>query len=143
MRVLSHPNPKAEKSPIMGNFFTQFAAPFKDLGRHVFTITSDDYSCNKRKGAVAWEDLGEAENWIKALIEILEDKWNDPEIMRLKSNTAVEILDRAGYGPIKQVKVEQASISTQLTREELEAFRKRGIEAVRESGIVIKGYDNV
>jgi len=84
-----------------------------------------------------------AHKGIEALIEILEDKRNDPEIMRLKSNVAVEILDRIGYGPIKQVDVKQASVSTQLTPEELKAFTKRGIEAAREAGIIIKGYDNV
>jgi hypothetical protein len=45
-------------------FPRSIAAPFMDLVRHVFTITSDDYSCNERKGAVARQDLGEAENWI-------------------------------------------------------------------------------
>ena len=84
-----------------------------------------------------------AHKGIEALIEILEDKRNDPEIMRLKSNVAVEILDRTGYGSIKQVDVKQESISYQLTPEQLEAFKKRGIEAARESGVIIEGGDNV
>ena len=84
-----------------------------------------------------------AHKGIEALIEILEDKRNDPEIMRLKSNVAVEILDRTGYGPIKQVDVKQESISYQLTPEQLEAFKKRGIAAARESGVIIEGGDNV
>ena len=80
---------------------------------------------------------------IEALIKILEDKRNDPDMMKLKSHVAVEILDRVGYGPIKQVQVEQAFVSYQLTREELEEFKKRGVKAAREAGIIIKGDDNV
>ena len=46
--------------------------------------------------------------------------------------------------PIKQVDVKQASISTQLTPEELEAFKKRGgVKAARESGIIIEVVANV
>jgi len=83
-----------------------------------------------------------AHKGIEALIEILEDKRNDPEIMKLKSNAAMEILDRAGYGPIKQVDVKQESVSYQLTPEQLKAFTKRGIAAARESGVIIEGGDN-
>ena len=82
-----------------------------------------------------------AHKGIEALIEILEDKRSDPEIIKLKSNAAVEILDRAGYGPIKQVDVKQASVSYQLTPEELEAFKKRGLKAARESGFILEGDD--
>lgn len=78
-----------------------------------------------------------AHKGIEALIEIIDDKRNDPEIMKLKSNAAVEILDRAGYGAIKQVKVEQASISTYLTAEEIEQFKERGIKAAKEAGFNI------
>jgi hypothetical protein len=82
-----------------------------------------------------------AHKGIEALIEILEDKRNDPEIMKLKSHVAVEILDRTGYGPIKQVDVKQESVSYQLTPEEIKEFNKRGIEAARESGIIIEVGD--
>jgi len=82
-----------------------------------------------------------AHKGIEALIEILEDERNDPEIMKLKSNAAVEILDRAGYGAIKQVKVEQASISTHLTPEEIEEFKERGRKAAIEAGFDIGGVD--
>jgi phage terminase small subunit len=83
-----------------------------------------------------------AHKGIEALIEILEDKRNDPEIMRLKSNAAVEILDRAGYGPIKHVNVQQASISTHLTAEEIEEFKQRGMKALQSANLNLDGQDN-
>jgi hypothetical protein len=82
-----------------------------------------------------------AHKGIDALIEIIEDKRDDPEILKLKSNAAIEILNRAGYGPIKQVQVQQESSSFQLTREELEAFKERGMRAVKEAGESLDALD--
>ncbi len=84
-----------------------------------------------------------AHKGIDALIEILEDKRIDPEIIKLKSNAAIEILDRAGYGVVKQVKVEQASLSTHVTAEEIEEFKRRGLEAMREAGYNIEIEDKL
>jgi len=44
-------------------------------------------------------------------------------------------MSRAGYGPVKQVGVKQASFSGHLTRDDIEEIKKRA----RESGMV---FDN-
>jgi len=74
----------------------------------------------------------------KVLIEILEDERDDPEMLRLKANVSLELLSRAGYGPIRQVKVEQASFSAYLTKEDIEEIKRRakGDEKDTESKIV-------
>jgi hypothetical protein len=38
---------------------------------------------------------------------------------------------------VKQVNVQQASVSTYATPEEIEEFKRRGIEAAREAGLAI------
>ena len=83
-----------------------------------------------------------AHRGIEVLIEILDDERNDPEIMRLRSNAAVEILDRAGYGPIKHVNIQQASISTHLTPEEIEEFKQRGMKALQSADFNLDGHDD-
>nr|NQU92188.1 helix-turn-helix domain-containing protein [Bacteroidota bacterium] len=67
------------------------------------------------------------------LIKILEDVRNDPDMLKLKANVAFELLSRAGYSPVKQVKIEQASMSMHFTPEDIEDIKKRAIE----SGAVI------
>jgi hypothetical protein len=80
-----------------------------------------------------------AHKGIEVLMEILEDERTDPEIMKLKSHAAVEILDRAGYGAIKQVMVQQSSVSTHLTAEEIEEFKERGRKALESLNLNIDG----
>jgi len=46
----------------------------------------------------------------------------------LSSNVAREVLSLAGYGPIKQVKIDQSSVSTHFTGEEIEDIKRRAIE---------------
>ena len=46
-------------------------------------------------------------------------------MLKLKSNVASELLSRAGYGPVKQVKAEQAHMSAHLTAEEIEGIKRR------------------
>lgn len=66
-----------------------------------------------------------AQEGADVLRQILADERNDAEMLRLKANVALELLSRAGYSPIKQVKVEQATISTHLTMEEIEEIKQR------------------
>ena len=69
-----------------------------------------------------------AHRGIEELISILDDERKDPEILKLKQNAALELLSRTGYGPIKQLKVEQMSVSTHFTAEEIEDIKRRAIE---------------
>jgi hypothetical protein len=59
------------------------------------------------------------------LQKILDDERNDPEILKLKSNVALELLSRAGYSAIKQVRVEQSSLSAHFTREDIDEIKQR------------------
>ncbi len=60
----------------------------------------------------------------KLLIEIIDDKRTDSFMMKLKANVALELLNRAGYSPIKQVMLESASVSY-LTTEDIEEMKIR------------------
>jgi hypothetical protein len=62
------------------------------------------------------------------LQEILDDDRMTIEIQKLKLNAALEALSRAGYGPVKQVRVEQSSLSIHLTAEEIEEIKRRARE---------------
>ena len=75
------------------------------------------------------EKIGEAAHKaIEVLKEILDDERKDPEIQKLRSNVAREVLSLAGYGPVKQVRIDQASVSTHFTGEEIEDIKRRAIE---------------
>ena len=65
---------------------------------------------------------------IEVLKEILLDERKTPEILKLKQNAALELMNRAGYGAVKQVKVEQSSVSAHFTAEEIEDIKRRAIE---------------
>lgn len=71
---------------------------------------------------------------IQVLMDILNDERDEPVIMKVKAFVAQDLLNRAGYGAVKLIDVRQASISTQVTPEELEAFKNRGMKAMREAG---------
>lgn len=58
----------------------------------------------------------------RLLIEIIDDERMDPVMMKLKANVSLELLDRAGYAPIKQMMVESASVSY-LTAEDIEEMK--------------------
>ena len=70
-----------------------------------------------------------AHRGVEELIAILDDERTDSEILKLKQNAALELLSRTGYGPIKQIKLEQSSVSTHFTSEEIEDIKRRAIEA--------------
>ena len=61
---------------------------------------------------------------IEVLKDILEDKRTDPNITRVKANVALDILDRAGYGKVKQLKLEQSSQDAHLTSEIIEKIKQ-------------------
>ncbi|MFC1890850.1 hypothetical protein ACFLZT_00485 [Thermodesulfobacteriota bacterium] len=63
------------------------------------------------------------------LQEILDDERDDPEMLKLKSNVALEFLSRAGYSAIKQVNVQQSSLSAHLTREDIDKIKLRAKSA--------------
>jgi len=65
----------------------------------------------------------------EVLMSILEDDRQEVDMLKLKANVALEILNRAGYGAVKQVHVEQRSIGIELTKEEAEELRRRAKEA--------------
>lgn len=71
---------------------------------------------------------------IQVLMDILNDERDEPAVLKVKALVAQDLLSRAGFGPVKQIDVRQSSISTQLSPEDLETFRKRGTEAMREAG---------
>jgi hypothetical protein len=73
-----------------------------------------------------------AQKGAEILAAILEDERKDSDIMKLKVNVALELLSRAGYGPVKQVEVKQRSISGHYTAKDIEEIKKRA----RESGMV-------
>lgn len=72
-----------------------------------------------------------ARKGIVVLKEILEDERDDPEILKLKANISLEFLARAGYAPVKQVMVQQASVSAHVTAEEIEEIKERGRKALQ------------
>ena len=69
-----------------------------------------------------------AQRGIEVLMEILDDERKDPEIQKFKLNAALEVLNRAGYGSIKQLKIDQSSVSTHFTSEDIEEIKQRAIE---------------
>ena len=72
------------------------------------------------------QKIGEgAHKGAETLIQILEDERDHPDILKLKANIALELLARAGYGGVKQVKVQQAHMSAHLTEEEIEELKRR------------------
>ncbi|MBC8177410.1 MAG: hypothetical protein H8E19_08390 [Deltaproteobacteria bacterium] len=69
-----------------------------------------------------------AQKGIEILKEILSDTRDTPEIQRLKLNAALEVLSRAGYGPVKQVKIDQSSVFTHFTPEDIDDLKRRAVE---------------
>lgn len=66
-----------------------------------------------------------AHKGMEVLGAILEDQRIDPDIMKLKANVALELLSRAGFGPIKQLNVNQATISGHFTLDSIEEIKQR------------------
>lgn len=73
-----------------------------------------------------------AQRGVAVLQQILEDKRSDPEIMRLKMNVALELLTRAGCGAIKQVQVQQATVSAVLSAEDIEEIKRQAMETLEQ-----------
>ncbi len=69
-----------------------------------------------------------AQKGINVLLEILADERMTPEIQKIKLNAALEVLSRAGYGAVKQVQVDQRSVSTHFTSEDIDEIKRRAIE---------------
>lgn len=65
---------------------------------------------------------------IEVLEAILNDERNDADILKLKANVALEMLARAGYGPIKQLNVQQSSINACLSKDDIELIKSRAIK---------------
>jgi len=72
-----------------------------------------------------------AQRSIEVLLEILEDERTDHDILKLKANVSCEILNRAGFVAVKQMRVESASVSTFLTPEELDGMKNRALEELK------------
>ena len=60
------------------------------------------------------------------LLDILGRESDDINFLKLKSNVALELLARAGHGPIKQVQVQQHSTSALFSPEDIELIKERG-----------------
>ena len=73
-----------------------------------------------------------AHRGLEVLLQILEDPSTQIEMIKLKANVALELLSRAGYGPIKQMAIDQRVLSAHLTAEDIEEIKERA----REAGIV-------
>lgn len=67
---------------------------------------------------------------VQVLLDILADKRTDADMLKLKANAANELLSRAGYGPVKQVRIEQSSLSAHLTKEDIEELKLRARDIV-------------
>ncbi len=66
---------------------------------------------------------------IQVLQDILNDERNDPDMLKVKSNVALELLSRAGFGPKKQVNIQEASVSAHFTSEDIEEIKRRARQA--------------
>ena len=62
---------------------------------------------------------------VEELMKILNDERTVPEILKLKANVALELLGRAGYGEVKQLNVQQTSLSAHFTSEDIERIKAR------------------
>lgn len=82
------------------------------------------------------EDPGGGFFGVDVIIQILQDKRDDMEMMKLKANVVGELLNWSENGPVKQVKLEQASISTHLTAELIEEIKQRAKEIASQSGFL-------
>lgn len=78
------------------------------------------------------EKLGNgAHKSIQVLMEILDDDRNDTDMLKIKAHVALDILSRAGFGPVKQINVQQTSLSAVFTSEDLKELKKRANECSR------------
>jgi len=66
-----------------------------------------------------------AHKGIEVLEAILNDERTDSDMLKLKANVALELLARAGFGPVKQVNVKQESMSAHFTLEDIEEIKER------------------
>jgi hypothetical protein len=78
---------------------------------------------------------------VQVLLDILDDKRSDTDVLKLKANAATELLDRAGHGPVKQVRVEQSSFSMHLTSEQLADLKRRAEGLSLEESVEIIDVD--
>jgi len=62
---------------------------------------------------------------VQVLLDILEDKRSDAEMLKLKANAATELLGRAGYGQVKQVLVQKSNVTAHLTAEDIADLKRR------------------
>lgn len=69
--------------------------------------------------------LNAADLAIRTLTEILEHAGTDSAMMRLKKDAAVEILSRAGFSPVKQVNVNQTSVTASVSNEQIAALKDK------------------
>jgi len=78
-----------------------------------------------------------AHKGMEVLETILADERSDPDIMKLKANVALELLSRAGFGPIKQLNVKQATMTTHFTLDSIEEIKQRAKELFGRSVAVL------
>jgi len=69
-----------------------------------------------------------AHKGMDVLRSILEDERLDIDILKLKANVSLELLARAGYGPIKQLNIKQTSMAAHFTMEDIERIKERAKE---------------
>lgn len=68
---------------------------------------------------------------IEILESILSDERKDVDILKLKANISLELLNRAGYGPVKQLQIKQESINTVLSVDDIEKIKIRANDMMR------------
>ncbi len=74
---------------------------------------------------------------LKLLEDIIEGKREDASV-GLQARTAENYLGRAGHGTIQK----SVSVSTTLTRNDIEAIKERGRSAAREQGVMVVDYED-
>ena len=79
---------------------------------------------------------------IEELLKILQDERTSPEILKLKAQVALELLGRAGYGEVKQLKVQQSSVSAHFTSEDIENIKRRAGTFTSSSHTVVQSETN-
>ena len=67
---------------------------------------------------------------VEELFKILDDQRTSPDILKLKANVALELLGRAGYGEVKQLSVQQSTLSAHFTSEDIERIKARAQDTI-------------
>lgn len=68
-------------------------------------------------------------------MEILNDERDEPSVLRVKAIVAQDLLSRAGYGPVKQIDIRQATVNAHFSSEDIEKLKQRAIIAAKPKSI--------